>query len=288
MNGSAASDTAESHGFCPGSPLTRVPVYVALDMIGRDAPPIPPSVANLLQAVADRVDTLLHAAPNAPPEGEPRLNWESIGSGLNVTWYRDGRLTTRIDQDARQRPNVYPDTIFDERYATGGRLLDSALTAAKAAGDLYMTWPDIVAADTIAFRLSFIRPTVGADRKLYPARAGLAAPAPVFTVGAPVEEVVTNRKRPGVRYPMQNLDERVSGVLLVSFVVDTNGRVDPSTVHDIWPEGQPRLTGDKGRYYDSFLEAIRDEIAHSTFSPARVGNCHVRQTVEQPFTFKTH
>ena len=284
--GPSSDTSAQSPGFCPGSPLTRVPVYVALDMIGRDAPPIPPSVANLLQAVADRVDTQLHAQPNAPPVGEPRLTWRNTAKGLNVTWYRDGRLVTRIDQDRPQQPHVYADSIFDKRYAVGAHLLDSAFAAAKAAGDLYMSWPDIVAADTIAFRLSFVSPTVGADGKLSPAHAAMVAPAPVFTVGAPVEEVATNKKRPSVRYPMQNLDERVSGVLLVKFVVDTNGRADPTTVEDIWPEGLPRLTGDKGRYYDAFLAAVRDEIGRSTFNPARVGNCKVRQMIEQPFTFK--
>src|SRR6476661_6681425 len=154
--GPSSDSSAQSAGFCPGSPLTRVPVYVALDMIGRDAPPIPPSVANLLQAVADRVDTLLHARPNVPPNGEPRLTWGNIAKGLNVTWYRDGRLATRIDADGSQQPHLYADTTRDERYAVGAHLLDSAFAAAKAAGDLYMSWPDIVAADTIAFRLSFV------------------------------------------------------------------------------------------------------------------------------------
>ena len=289
----AAESRADTAGsppapFCAGSPLTRVPVYVALDMTGRDAPPVPVSVANLLQAVADRVDTLLHAAPNAPPIGEPRFNWENIASGLNVTWHRDGRLVTRIEHKGHRMPSMDADTAFDERYAVGARLLDSAFAAAKAGGDLYMTWPEIAAADSIVFRLSLVKPSVGANHAIYPARAAMAAPAPVFTVGVPVEAPVMNLKRPRVRYPMQNIDNRVSGVLLVKFVVDTNGHVDPSTVQDIWPDSTPRLTGAKGRYYDSFLAAIREEIAHSTFEPARLGNCKLRQTVEQPFTFTTH
>ena len=282
----AGAPPAAGQTFCAGSPLTRVPVYVALDMQGKDAPPIPASVSNLLQAVADRVDTILGAPPNVLPEGEPKLNWESIAEGLDVTWYRDGRLVRTIDTSYERSEAAAHRPSTRGQYSVGARLLDSAFAAAQAAGDLYMTWPDIVPADSMRFRISFVHPSVDASFKTSPPTAGLAVPAPVFTVGVPVEQVVGIVKRPMVRYPMQNLDNRVSGVLLVQFVVDTTGRADMSTFRDVWPADLPRLTGEKGRYYDTFLDAIRDEVSRSTFSPARIGNCKVRQMVQTPFHFK--
>jgi hypothetical protein len=68
-------------------------------------------------------------------------------------------------------------------------------------------------------------------------------------------------------------------------VVDTNGRVDSTTIHDLWTPGVPRLTGELERYYNDFLRSTTTWVKRIQFSPARRGSCPVRQIVQFPFEF---
>jgi protein TonB len=86
-------------------------------------------------------------------------------------------------------------------------------------------------------------------------------------------------------YPRYSETHRVSGTLLVQFVVDTSGRADMSTFHDLWPSNKPRLTGELGDYYAQFVAAVRDYAEKAKFTPARVGACKLRQMVQMPIEF---
>ena len=65
----------------------------------------------------------------------------------------------------------------------------------------------------------------------------------------------------------------VEGDALVSFVVDTSGRVDISTFKVV------RAT------HDLFAASVRNALPRMRFIPAAVGELKVRQLVQQPFSF---
>jgi protein TonB len=65
----------------------------------------------------------------------------------------------------------------------------------------------------------------------------------------------------------------VEGEALVSFIVDTNGRVDLASFKVI------RST------HDLFAAAVRNALPRMRFIPAMVGDRKVRQLVQQPFSF---
>ena len=65
----------------------------------------------------------------------------------------------------------------------------------------------------------------------------------------------------------------VEGEALVTFVVDTSGRVDISTFKVV------RST------HDQFAAAVRIALPRLRFIPATVGDRKVRQLVQQPFSF---
>ena len=65
----------------------------------------------------------------------------------------------------------------------------------------------------------------------------------------------------------------VEGQALVSFVVDTTGRVDVTSFKVV------RAT------HDLFVKAVRDALPRMQFIPAELGDRKVRQLVQQPFSF---
>lgn len=108
-----------------------------------------------------------------------------------------------------------------------------------------------------------------------PAPAAPAAPAP----GSPYFEfqvekpVVARPGNPRPAYPELLRLAGVSGRVLVQYVVDTLGRVEPKSV----------------RILDSsnelFTLAVKDVLPRLRFLPAEVGSRRVRMVVQQPFTF---
>ncbi len=65
----------------------------------------------------------------------------------------------------------------------------------------------------------------------------------------------------------------VEGEVLVSFVVDTAGRVDLGTFKVV------RAT------HDQFVDAVRKALPRMRFIPAELGDHKVRQLVQQPYSF---
>jgi len=82
--------------------------------------------------------------------------------------------------------------------------------------------------------------------------------------------------RPGgasPRYPTVLRERGVEGRVVVQFVVDTAGRVEPGTVRVV---SSPD---------DLFTAAVRAALPSLRFTPARAGGRAVRQLVELPFEF---
>lgn len=257
------------------SALTRMPVWGFI-ALADTTQPVPASAAKLLQAVADRVDSLLGGAPRSLPNGEPTLTWRDIGRGLKLTWHRDGRLTWRVPDDTLK---------VDVRGDGGARLLARALSAARDASEAPLVWPDDVAADSMQLGIDFLKAWIDSARAVHPAQVRKQTPhLPLFIISEPWQTEVTVRRMSRIPYPDELLG-RVSGQLTLEFVVDTMGRADRTTIHDLWPTSQPRLTGDRARYYDAFLAGARNAVMGARFTPAAIVGCKVPELVQQPFTF---
>ena len=75
------------------------------------------------------------------------------------------------------------------------------------------------------------------------------------------------------RYPEMLRSANVQGTVVMEFVVDTAGRIEPSGVRVV--EGAHPL----------FEAAVRQALRGMRFRPAEAGGHKVRQLVRQPFTF---
>ncbi len=75
-------------------------------------------------------------------------------------------------------------------------------------------------------------------------------------------------------YPPALMASGVEGWAAVRFVVDTNGRVDVTTIQSV------------GFTAPEFHRAVRDALPRMKFRPARIGGKPVRQLAEQLFKFE--
>jgi TonB family protein len=96
--------------------------------------------------------------------------------------------------------------------------------------------------------------------------------------GAYSEEIVERiawpaRDNPRPRYPETLRNAGVEGTFMVEFVVDSTGRVDAKT-----------LTF-RDAVHPLFLRAVKDALLRSRYFPAELAGTHVRQLVQQRFTF---
>ena len=105
------------------------------------------------------------------------------------------------------------------------------------------------------------------------AQAGI----PLFRFRVPLRVVTAPiRQIPGVgavRYPSDRRQEGTMGQVRVSFVVDADGRVDPSTAN---------LINARQR---EFTNAVMDAMPAFRFRPLAVSGCAVRAIAEQSFNF---
>lgn len=76
------------------------------------------------------------------------------------------------------------------------------------------------------------------------------------------------------RYPERLLRERVEGMVRVQYVVDTTGYADTASFRVVTATDS------------EFALAVRVALPNMRFSPAKIGEMHVRQLVQQDFTFR--
>jgi hypothetical protein len=225
------------------------------------------------QLVAERYRALLHAAPGALPAGEPALSWRTRERGVRVVVDRDGGFVAHP---------LAPDENL-RVLAAGQRStpLVAALDSVRAYGEplAFVAGP----ADSVVFSLMLSDARFGADGKLVPSSVRVGFP--VATLRVPREEQVRTARMSPPRYPERPRTEHFEATIIMQFVVDTTGRVDPATIHDVWPASLPPLTAYRKAVYEEFLRAVLASLQGAVFEPARVGGCVVRQLVQQPFTF---
>lgn len=89
-----------------------------------------------------------------------------------------------------------------------------------------------------------------------------------------VEEPVKEIKAPVAIFPAAVRSAGVEGEVVMRFIVGTDGRVEPSSVHP------SRETN------ELFRSAVAAALSDALYSPAKIRGKAVRQTVEQAFLFK--
>src|SRR5205814_1790548 len=79
---------------------------------------------------------------------------------------------------------------------------------------------------------------------------------------------------PGPRYPDILRSAGVEGEVLAQFVVDTLGHAEKGSLKIL------KTT------HELFAQAVQNALPNMKFIPAEVGGRHVKQLVQQPFTFQ--
>ena len=262
-----------------------MPVYVHVTVASRADTVAGSSLLLIAESVAGRIRTTLGAAPDSVPDGARVLAAlrSHVASDTTVSRARTRvdsaalRVVARRDGSLRWAPVLTPPS-------PPTLLLESGLTAAKEAGEIFLP-AELFAADSIVFTLHYLYRYDVVGGRVRPRAFGPATLA-AFTLRTPVEKQAAVAAPITVHYPTSSIMGRAEGVVIVQFVIDTTGRAMASTVHDVWPKDRPRLTGDLGEYYQAFFAATKEAIARGQFTPAEIAGCKVRQLVQQPFTYR--
>jgi hypothetical protein len=227
----------------------------------------------MAQDVAADLRTLLGAQGDDVPNADSLFSWYTVPSQLIVVAHADGSMTRRIRTAGRD--------------STAALLFARAFDSARAQATALMLWPENFAADSVVVRLTLV-PSFVDNKHDVVTTEGRRVRFAAFYLSAPMETPALPKLHQGQpRYPFFNQQNRVTGTLILQFVVDTNGRADSTTIHDLWTPGVPRLTGELDRYYRDFVRTTSTWVKHIHFYPARVGSCPVRQIVQFPFRFVT-
>jgi TonB family protein len=104
--------------------------------------------------------------------------------------------------------------------------------------------------------------------------APASIPADVFMVLEVDSAAVQDTGTVAPSYPRDMQARQIEGYVAVRFVVDTNGRVDLSTVQVVLAS-RPEFT-----------QSVRQALPGMRFRPARMGTTPVRQLAEQMFRFQ--
>lgn len=246
--------------------MTRVLVYLHPRVIGDSSVAAINAAGLFAQDAAAALRPLLGDTVSAVPRGEPRLRWRQVRGAMGVILFRDGQHRT----DGADS--------LDDAMSLLARAVASLRPAAEA---------DLVPAggpDSLRIALEFEWPTVDGDGR--PTSLEARPLIPAFTIAHPWVDPVAPLQSVKPSYPEQPRHSNVEGTVYLTFIVDTSGRADPSTFRDPWPAGRPRPTGDEADWWNAFVAAARQSVEQSTFRPARIGGCPIRQLVRQPFAFR--
>jgi hypothetical protein len=251
----------------PERAFTRVALYAYVDADSGISTLFTSSAENLLQEVVSKAQRMLGGEPGKVPRGEPIVDWRKVDSSVQLTAYRDGRLVARKDKDPRSAASLM------------GRALDSIETAAV------LDWSAEAGRDSISFNISFARPFLDSTGKVHSPVVHHTM-IPLLSIAEPWERGASQKpNQPHPHYPDEARRENYEGLVILTFIVDSTGRVDESTIHDVWPPDKPRLRGHALDEYNSFVEASTAALRRMEFVPASIGGCPVRQLVQMPFAY---
>ena len=233
-----------------------------------------PSIVQLFtQTTAERMRELLGARAGELPDGTTRIDALHLGAKARIVLRRGGGLEIRHRRDGAPVPPDARDATYIAR---------AIRFAADSAGPY--PWPDGVPGDSLTFDLWLTYPRVSADGRVTPIGPGFSAPA--FSLLLPPMSPVRVVSMPSVQYPTRTAGQNVTATVIMQFVVDSTGRVDPESIHDEWRSDHQRPRGELGDHYRAFVRAIRRALLDARYEPARIGSCATRQSVEQRYEFR--
>ncbi len=116
---------------------------------------------------------------------------------------------------------------------------------------------------------------VGVEGGVFDGVKGAAGPVDASRLfrGATVDEPPERLSGPPLRYPAPLRAARIEGFVIIQFVIDTTGQVEPSSLR-IAQSTHPAFEG-----------PVRDVVRKSLYRPARVRGVAVRILVEMRFNF---
>jgi hypothetical protein len=228
--------------------------------------------ANMMaKDVSAELRAILGGSEYAVPSAASRTHWYSVPAELIVIARKDGRESWR--------------GVSRSGDLSAVALLSSAMDSARAHGAAMIVWPDGFTADSLVVRLTLL-PVDFEELPTPDSSSATRVTFASFTVPSPHREPARAKEgQQPLVYPKFSERNRVIGTVIEQFVVDTTGRADPSTFHDLWPSDKPRLEGARAAYYNAFVDAIKGWAANAEFTPAHVGPCLVRELVEIPIRF---
>lgn len=249
--------------------LTRVTVFQRAVLRDTTA-----AVRAEVDLVAQRIAAAARSALGASGDAVPDA--DSLG-----IWLRgDGRLPLVVVLHREQPGSWRPDTTSDTLSAKVTSLYTAVLRSIPP-DSLWMVWPDAYGADSIAFRMTLVAEPVG--------RSFVASNSSMFAVyrtqGVLEQPALVKQHQVSPRYPYDAEMHRISGEVLLAFVVTAEGRADASTIRVLRPSAEVLRTSPFAHYYAEFVQAAKEALWNMRFYPARIGTCRVREEVQFPFLF---
>ncbi len=148
------------------------------------------------------------------------------------------------------------------------------------AESLWIVWPDGYKPDSVAFRVALF----GYAKYPPTGHRGMSLFSVFMTNG--IAEIPAIATHPAwIDYPRDANFHRIVGEVLLQFAIDTTGRADPTTIKVLRPTAERMDSSDFASFYREFIQASRNAVEHSRYSPARIGACVVRELVQQPFAY---
>ena len=246
-------------------------MYATIELADSASEHFAASADNLLQDLVSGAGRLLGAPHGVLPRGEPTVTWIGIQSPLVFVARRDGRIV--------RRP-------FAARGDTASAALFAKVLESDPSEAAILDWSADAGRDSVTVRVTFHSPDVdesGAVHSMPLKRIGL----PVFSVSVPrIHPASIKPNHPRPHFTSEMAQDGFEATVVMQFLIDTTGHVDPASIHDVWPDNKPRPEGIYLQEYDKFVEATRRALVQYEFEPARVGECKIRTMGEMSFVYK--
>jgi hypothetical protein len=222
--------------------MHNVPVYLSADIMPVIDPVLTPQVELMAHDVASELRLLVDSSHSAMPNVDGKLTWYSVPAQIVVIARVDGSASWKAKGAGGD--------------STAALLLGAAFDSARAHGLASMFRPEGMQADSFVVQLKLV-PRYTGFIDSYEMPVHRQAKFGVFYLTEPDATPALPREgQPPPVYPRVNESRRVQGELLMQLVVDSTGRAEPATIHDVWPAGKPRLQGELAEYYDAFVFSV--------------------------------
>ena len=177
-----------------------------------------------------------------------------LGARVDFTLYQDGRVTAPVLMERSSVAVI--DTMLVhglERSSGQPGLRDVLAPVAQDSARLVLELTNKAPPDANAPFVPFFRALVPRYR---------------------YQGIMPDRDNSRPKYPLDLWQARVSGDVVLSFVVDSTGKADPLTVRVLRPT------------YRQFFDAVMREMPGWLYRPATANGCPVAQRAEQSFNFR--